>query len=287
MRKVLGCFVIFVVAMTTIFVCIPLYILGVIRLALRPMPFVQRWFAYPMDLVIDIWVSTFGFLIRIFNLIEVSKDIPDGVQERDRWRIIVCNHQSWVDILLLQTSFRHRAPVLKFFTKRELIWLPGVGLAMWFLGFPYVYRPSSKATEKLEARREINQATLQREGARFLEKPVAVINFVEGSRFTEEKRDSRGSPYQRLLAPRRGGISQVMGILGDRVDTVLDVTIQYHGSIPTFWDLLTARSAAATLTVREIPKPEQDQDAIGRWLHELWLEKDSVLAGPLQNVPDN
>lgn len=230
-----------------------------------------------MDLVIDAWVSVFGALIRTFKLIEVQVEFPAEALNRNRWRLILSNHQSWVDIILLQTTFRHKTAVLKFFTKRELIWLPFIGLAMWFLGFPYVYRAGSKPAEVVEAQREINEAVLAREGTRFLEKPVAVISFAEGSRFTERKRIDRNSPYKHLLAPRRGGVIQVLNTLTGHINEVLDVTIHYEGAIPGFWDLLTGRAPAASLTVQEIPLPGSDEAAISTWLNDLWSQKDEHL----------
>ena len=277
MNLLRGCLVIVVVTINTFLVCIPLYVLGVVRLILTPWPSLQRHLATPMDWVIDAWVSVFGALINQLKLIEVTLDNQTSLNKRDQWFVIVSNHQSWVDILLLQTTFRHRLPVLKFFTKRELIWLPLLGLAMWFLGFPYVYRAGAQSKKKEEAHREVNESVLAREGERFLEKPVAVINFVEGTRFTPSKRDARNSPYQHLLAPRRGGIVRVLQILGDRVESMVDVTIHYQGKTPTFWDLLSGNTDPANVTIREIPKPSHDAESITCWLNNLWSEKDDLL----------
>ncbi|MCY4130208.1 MAG: acetyltransferase [Gammaproteobacteria bacterium] len=276
MRRIVGGFSAFVLAMTTVLVCIPLYVLGVIRLIV-PISSFRRMLAYPMDVVIDVWVSSFRWLIRICRLIDIEVQLPPQLNNRRDWQVIVCNHQSWVDIVVLQVSFRDVAPVLKFFTKHELIWVPFVGLAMWFLGFPYVYRASSKGRGLSATQREVNEAVLKREGRRFLDKPVAVINFVEGTRFTQSKRDARGSPYENLLQPRRGGVLQTLVVLEDRVETVLNATIQYQGQVPGFWDLLSGQSGGVQLVVEEIPKPSTDQQLLTNWLNDLWNEKDRQL----------
>lgn len=231
-----------------------------------------------MDRVIDVWVSVFRFLIRTLKLIEVEVEIPQSLRDRSKWHIIVCNHQSWVDIVILQSSLRDYTPVLKFFTKRELIWVPFVGVAMWILGFPYVYRSQSHSKHLSLEQRQANEAVMRREGQRFLEKPVAVINFVEGSRFTIEKRDRRGSPYEHLLAPRRGGILNSLLVLEHHLDTVLDATIIYSDKVPGFWDLLSGRTTRAKLTVREMAKPNLDADALSGWLDQRWREKDQLLS---------
>ncbi|MCY3859833.1 MAG: acetyltransferase [Gammaproteobacteria bacterium] len=277
MHRLVGGFSAFVVAMTTVLVCIPLYVLGILRLVI-PITRFRRWLAYPMDVVIDVWVSSFRWLISTCRLIDIRVEIPPQLRDRNNWQVIVCNHQSWVDIVVLQVSFRDFAPVLKFFTKRELIWVPFVGLAMWFLGFPYVYRARSSGSSLSTTQRETNETVLKREGRRFLEKPVSVINFVEGTRFTLAKRDARGSPYGNLLQPRRGGLLQTLVVLEDRVETVLNATIRYRGRVPGFWELLSGQADGVELVVKEIPKPSTDQDALTSWLNDLWSEKDRQLA---------
>ena len=277
MHWLVGGFSAFIVAMTTVLVCIPLYVLGVVRLVVPTTNF-RRRLAYPMDVVIDVWVSSFRWLIRTCGLIDIRTELPPQLRDRDNWQVIVCNHQSWVDIVVLQVSFRDVAPVLKFFTKHELLWVPFVGLAMWFLGFPYVYRASSANAGLSETQRETNEAVLKREGRRFLEKPVSVINFVEGTRFTVAKRDARGSPYANLLRPRRGGLLRTMVVLDDRVETVLNATIRYRGQVPGFWELLSGQADSVALVVEEIPKPSTDEDALTNWLNDLWNEKDRQLA---------
>lgn len=277
MQLIVGSLVALSVAINTVLVCIPLYVLGLVRL-LVPIPWLRRKLAYPMDTVIDVWVSGFHLLIRCFRLVEINVDFPPGFGDRKVWQVIMCNHQSWVDIVILQASFRHVAPVLKFFTKKELIWVPFVGVAMWFLGFPYVYRPKSSDQHMSESRRVVNEAVLRRESARFLDKPVAVINFVEGTRFTPAKRDARGSNFKHLLNPRRGGLHQTLVALDEKVDTVLNATIRYDGVVPDFWDLLCGRTNSVHLTVEEIPKPSNDHDTMTLWLNDCWRAKDAFLS---------
>ena len=277
MHRLVGGFSALVIAMTTVLVCIPLYVLGLIRLIV-PIPSFRRRLAYPMDVVIDAWVSSFRWLICTCGLIDIQAELPPQLRDRGNWQVIVCNHQSWVDIVVLQASFRDVAPVLKFFTKHELIWVPFVGLAMWFLGFPYVYRTSSSGSGLSATQRETNEAVLKREGRRFLDKPVAVINFVEGTRFTPAKRDARGSPYENLLQPRRGGLLRTLVVLEDHVETVLSATIRYRDRVPGFWELLSGQAGSVELVVEEIPKPTTDQEELTAWLNELWREKDRQLA---------
>ncbi|MHB8495147.1 MAG: acetyltransferase, partial [Casimicrobiaceae bacterium] len=58
------------------------------------------------------------------------------------WYMVTCNHQSWVDVLALQHLLNRRVPMLKFFLKQQLIYVPVIGLAWWALDFPFMRRHS-------------------------------------------------------------------------------------------------------------------------------------------------
>src|SRR3546814_11538901 len=62
---------------------------------------------------------------------------------------------------------------------------------------------------------------------RFRDPPVAVMNFVEGTRFTALKHQAQRSPYRHLLRPKAGGVAQVLSAMGELLHGVLDVTIVY------------------------------------------------------------
>lgn len=53
--------------------------------------------------------------------------------KRNEWYIVVSNHQTMIDIIVLQKIFHGRIPFLKYFMKQELIWVPVLGLAWWAL----------------------------------------------------------------------------------------------------------------------------------------------------------
>ena len=60
------------------------------------------------------------------------------------WYLVNCNHQSWADIFVLQHLFNRRIPLLKFFIKDQLKWVPIMGLAWWALDFPFMRRHSEE-----------------------------------------------------------------------------------------------------------------------------------------------
>ena len=61
---------------------------------------------------------------------------------RDTSYLVISNHQSWVDIPALMQGLNRRTPFFKFFLKKELIWVPFLGLAWWALDYPFMKRYS-------------------------------------------------------------------------------------------------------------------------------------------------
>jgi 1-acyl-sn-glycerol-3-phosphate acyltransferase len=190
------------------------------------------------------------------------------------------NHQSWVDILVLQKVFHRRVPFLKFFLKRQLLFVPVIGLAWWALDFPFMRRRTGSRSQDL--------ATARKACERFRQIPTSVMNFLEGTRFSPGKRDAQQSPYRHLLKPKVGGLATALGAMGERFDALLDVTILYPEGVPTFWDLLCGKLKQVVVRVREreIPKELLDGDYEGdpafrarmqAWVQDMWTEKDRYI----------
>ena len=204
----------------------------------------------------------------------------DGLR-RDDWYIVAANHQSWVDILVLQKVFRGRVPMLKFFLKRQLIYVPVIGLAWWALDFPFMQRKGG-----MSSARDLERARLACEKFRLV--PTSVINFLEGTRFSRAKHDTQRSPYRHLLKPRSGGIATALATLGEHCHRLLDVTIVYPHGAPKFWHLLSGRVHEVIVRVhqREIPADLLDGDyaadpqfraRMQDWVNALWAEKDALI----------
>ena len=205
----------------------------------------------------------------------------DGLHARG-WYLVSSNHQSWVDILVLQRIFHGRIPFLKFFLKQELIWVPVIGLAWWALDFPFMKRGKGSGA------RQNDLKTTREACEKFKLIPTTVINFVEGTRFTPAKQAAQQSPYRHLLKPKIGGLGIALAAMGEQFEALLDVTIVYPSGIPTFWQLLSGRLDAVTVRVqqRAIPAgllggdPVQDQayrQRIGQWVDVQWREKDALI----------
>lgn len=198
------------------------------------------------------------------------------------WYLVSSNHQTWVDILVLQRIFHGHIPFLKFFLKQELIWVPVIGLAWWALDFPFMKRGRGHGA------RSSDLQTTRDACEKFKRIPTSVINFVEGTRFTPAKQAQQHSPYRHLLKPKIGGLGIALATMGEQFEALLDVTIVYPQGTPAFWDLLCGRMDRVTVRVqqREIPAEVLGSDPIGdkvyrqrisAWVEQQWLDKDRLI----------
>ena len=210
--------------------------------------------------------------------------------KRQGWYLVGANHQSWVDILVLQRVFNRRIPLLKFFIKHELIYVPIIGLAWWALDFPFMRRKGGASARKdLEAARKACE--------KFRVVPTSVISFMEGTRFTPAKHKQQNAPYRHLLKPKSGGIAMALETLGDKLEALVDVTIVYPDGVPSFTDLMCGRVRRVVVTVRQVHIPDdlhatEGPDAAYRqrlqgWVNGIWDAKDAeieaLLKGPGRN----
>jgi 1-acyl-sn-glycerol-3-phosphate acyltransferase len=254
---------------------------------LLPIPAVRRLLSRVMTALAEGWIGTNNALFRAMGSLPLDMRGLEGLSTSE-WYLVVSNHQSWVDILVLQAVFNRRIPFLKFFLKQQLIWVPFLGLAWWALDFPFMRRHSPEYLEKHPEKRGEDLDVTRRACEKFRLIPTSVMNFVEGTRFTERKHAAFKSPYRHLLPPRPGGTSFVLSAMGGMLHSMLDVTIAYTGRTPSFWDLCCGRMGTVAVDIRRRPIDERMAagDYAGdpafrarfkEWLAGLWTEKDALL----------
>ena len=272
--------------LNTVFWCLPVFALGVVRPLLPKRAGIAV--GTLMFRAVDGWVVCARAMVATLGVARVRREIaadaetpvgqPPCRMRSDGWFLVVSNHQSWADIVVLVIAFYGRIPQFKFFTKRDLIWIPFIGLALWLLDFPYVRRYGRERLRADPTLGAIDRDATRRACSGFRERPTSILIFLEGTRFTAAKRLAQESPYQALLRPRVGGFSLVAEELADRLDAVVDVTITYPGGAPGFWNFLCGRCPTITLRARTLPPPAlADREAARRWVDRLWAEKDREL----------
>ena len=200
--------------------------------------------------------------------------------------LVISNHQSWVDIPALVQALNRRTPFFKFFLKKELIWVPFLGLAWWALDYPFMKRYTkaflAKNPELAGKDLEITKQACEL----FKRQPVTVVNYLEGTRYTAAKSAQQQSPFNHLLKPKAGGVAFVLAAMGEQLDAILDVTVVYpQAKIPGFWDLISGNVPRVIIDIktRELDPAlwqgdyENDpafREKIQNWVNQLWIEKD-------------
>jgi 1-acyl-sn-glycerol-3-phosphate acyltransferase len=274
------------IAINTVIHATPLLLLAVVKLVVPIHAFrvaVSRW----LVLIAESWIWFNSTLMKVMAGVTVDVEGMQGLKP-EGWYLVICNHQSWVDIPVLQKVFNRRIPFLKFFLKSELIWVPVLGLAWWALDFPFMNRYSKSVLKKHPELRGKDIEATRKACEKYRHLPVSVMNFVEGTRFTQEKHDRRNSPYENLLVPRAGGIAFVLDAMGNMLTAIVDVTVIYPAGRPGIADLLAGRIRKVIVKVDVLPVPaellagnyENDPGFRVRfqaWLNERWTAKDAAM----------
>jgi 1-acyl-sn-glycerol-3-phosphate acyltransferase len=273
-------------AVNTVFWCTPLFAFAIVRLLL-PFAAVRRAIDRVLNAIATGWIACNSGWMRL--MLPTRWDVQ-GVEalRYGGWYLVVSNHQSWSDILVLQHVLNRRIPMLKFFLKKELIYVPLLGLAWWALDFPFMARHGKKALEKNPALRGQDRETTRRACEKFSLVPTSVMSFAEGTRFTQAKHDAQQSPYRHLLKPKAGAIALSLDAMGERFRSLVDVTIVYPGGAGSVWRFLCGDVRQVVVRVQQRPIPvellrgDYTEDAAFRarflaWLEGLWADKDAQI----------
>ncbi len=262
-------------AANAVTICAGLIPLALVKLAL-PFAAVRRVMDRALMATAERWVAVNGWWMARVQRTHWDVQGLEGLR-RHGWYLVSSNHQSWVDILVLQKVFHRRVPFLKFFLKRQLLFVPVMGLAWWALDFPFMRRRSGSRSEDL--------ATARKACEKFRLIPTSVMNFLEGTRFSRGKHDAQQSPYRHLLKPKVGGLATALSAMGERFDALLDVTIVYPDGVPSFWDLLSGQVRRVLVRVQALEIPQDllggdyEGDPVFRahlqaWVQAMWTDKD-------------
>jgi 1-acyl-sn-glycerol-3-phosphate acyltransferase len=269
----------------TVFWTSLLFLIVLVR-AIIPIKTWQRMCSRMANAVAENWISFNNLNQKITGSISLDVQGTESLK-RSEWYLVLANHQSWVDILVLQRIFNRKIPFLKFFIKKELFWFPILGQAWWALDFPFIKRYSHSFLAKHPHLKGTDMEITRKACRKFKTIPISIMNFVEGTRFSRSKRDNQQSPYTHLLKPKAGGASFVLSAMEGRIHRILDVTIDYSEGPRSFWAFVCGRIKRATVRVRSLPVTE---DLVGdyaedrafrvhfqHWLNELWHEKDRLI----------
>jgi 1-acyl-sn-glycerol-3-phosphate acyltransferase len=282
-------------ALNTIFWCGFIFALIPLKF-LIPVPGIRRAISQAMVAIGENWISCNSLEIGLIEKIRWDVSYHLGENEtpekntlsRDHSYLISANHQSWVDIVILQTVFNRRIPFLRFFLKKELLYVPILGLAWWALDFPFMKRYSKAYLEKHPEKRGKDMETTRRACEKFQGSRISVLNFLEGTRFTPEKHARQNSAFNNLLTPKTGGLAFVLEAMGEQFEALLDVTIVYPSGAISMWNLFSGRIHQITVRIDKIDIPKaflggnylEDpvfREDMQQWVRTIWKHKDEVM----------
>ena len=275
----------------TILWCAPLFVLAILKLLL-PIPLVRRSITRVLMMIGENWVSFNTAILRSGGSIDWQARGVENLR-RDGWYLVLANHQTWVDIFVLQHVVNRRMPFLKFFIKQELIWFPFLGVAWWAMDMPFMKRFSPSYLAKNPHMKGKDLETTRRACEKFHDTPTSILNFIEGTRFSEKKRDERRSPYRYLLQPRAGGFAMAVSSMGELFTSVVDATLIYPQGPARFWDMCCGAHVRVIVDIRERALEdwliagdyEHDRDFRRRmhgWLSGIWHDKDALIDAVLK-----
>ena len=207
--------------------------------------------------------------------------------DRNEWYMAMSNHQSWADIFILLVAANYKLPLLKFFMKRELWWIPFVFLANKTLNMPFVNRHSKKEIEQNPSLRNQDYENTLKSCKRFLRTPSTIFSYAEGTRFTDEKHAQQGSQYNNLLKPKIGGMATALSAMPD-INTLVDYTVVYKSKKRDAWSflkgdmkhvkvLVTKYKIPDNLKNRNYANDKDYRDEFKNWIESIWAEKDKKI----------
>ena len=232
-------------------------------------------------------LTVYGLKIIMLLMHGNNIEIIDDGEEFDQndWYMAMSNHQSWADIFVLLVSANYKIPLLKFFMKKELWWIPFVFLANQTLNMPFVNRHSKEEIEKNPGLRTRDYENTIKSCKRFLRSPSTIFSYAEGTRFTQDKHSSQNSPYKNLLAPKIGGMATALSAMPE-INTLIDYSLVYKSKKRGAWNFLTGEMKQVKVLVTKHKIPEslkgknysedyQYREDFKNWIDSIWQQKDA------------
>ncbi|MGD8383986.1 MAG: acyltransferase [Lysobacterales bacterium] len=279
-----GLLALLAITVNTVVLSSVIVILALFKLLL-PQGAARRGVTHFSSILGEFWVAINQFVLSFYRKMRWDISLPSAGLDHGGRYLVFCNHQSWVDIMVLQFCLNRKAPFMRFLLKQELIWVPFLGLAWWALDMAFLRRYSREALIRNPSLRGKDLENAARACEKLKHIPVSMMAFPEGTRFTPAKQRQQKSPYRHLLRPRHGGIGQVLYSFGDSMQDLIDVTIFYPDGVPSFWQFISGqvgsirvrahlRRIDAEVLGRDFRSDKKAKQKLKAWLERIWAEKD-------------
>ncbi len=117
----------------TIVCSVPIIIAGMVKLLL-PVPGIWRKVSIFCNFMMYCWCAGLAALLRLNPHLQWDVEGLEGLSKKN-WYLLICNHRSWADIVVLCVLFRKHIPMNKYFLKQQLARVPFIGFGV--LGIRY------------------------------------------------------------------------------------------------------------------------------------------------------
>ncbi|MBK2086064.1 acetyltransferase [Francisella adeliensis] len=284
-----GLFSIICLLINSAIVFLPVIFFSVLKLII-PIKSVKYHCTTAVQALASFWVSFAILVTELFSPTEIEFEQNAELRRKNSY-LIISNHKSWLDTLILILAFHKKIAFPKFFMKFQMFFVPLIGIVCWALEFPamkryskeYIAKHPDKEGKDIEMTKEYCQSLSDR--------PTTIVNFVEGTRYTDQK--AKKSNYSHLLRPKAGGIAVILKSLSGKMTGILNTTIVYENPNQTLWDFMIRKTKKIKVKVDFIPIAEvplgdyfnnaNDKKTFQNWLNNLWLKNDKYIDQELSN----
>lgn len=284
---ILGPFSFLLIVLNTLAWTPLLFLFCFLKLVL-PFPKWRNFWSPFVLFVTENWAA--GNVLLTTKLLKIEWDIQSNTQlDYKDWYLVLPNHQAWSDIVMMQVALNKKVPFFRFFIKQELVWVPVLGVAWIALDFPFMKRYTKEQIQKNPALKGTDVEATKKACEKYKDSPVAIANFLEGTRYTLAKHDKQGSPYQNLLKPKSGGIAFALSVMDGKITKLLDITIAYPDGKESIWHLMSGQLDKVSIRINESVIPEDilsgdyENDPVFKqrfqnWVTDHWQKKDALIS---------
>ena len=278
-----GLFSILCLLVSTSMVFIPVVFFSILKLII-PIKNIKYHCTTAVQALVSFWVSFAILITKLFSPTEIEFEQNAELNRKNSY-LIISNHKSWLDTLVLMLAFHKKIPFPKFFMKFQMFFVPVIGIVCWALEFPAMKRYSKEYIAK-HPEKKGKDIEMTKEYCKSLsDRPTTIVNFVEGTRNTKEK--AKSSDFKNLLNPKAGGIAVILKSLSGKMTGILNTTIVYENPNQTLWNFMIRKTKKIKVKVDFIPITDvptgdyfnsaTDKKTFQNWLNSLWLKNDKYI----------
>ena len=196
------------------------------------------------------------------------------------------NHQSWADIFIVQMITNRKVPMLKFFMKFVLIYVPVIGICWWALDMPFLKRYSKDQLERNPSLRGKDFASMKRSLKSIVSIQSLFLVLPKVPDSLQQKYKDQNSPSIICLNPKK---EDWLPQYQQCQDSIRLLTSQlFTNQKKKLLGFLERNMNNARIFVQSLDIPDKfkisqlhENDGLRKefkdWLNEIWHKKDKLI----------